>query len=78
MKQIIIANGYVVQAYFRCSLDTHEKWHSIRNFGDRQSDAIEYLNDIENVEEYRLNSLAKAYSPDVKYIRMRNGYYRRQ
>ena len=78
MEQIILDNGYVVQSYFRIPPDTHNRWHSIRNFGNRQGDAIRYMSDIKNSELHKLNSLAKTYKPDVKYIRMRNGYYRRQ
>ena len=78
MEQIIIDNGYVVQSFFTLPPDNHDKWHSIRNFGDRQSDAIEFKNDIMNIDECRLRALAKMYNPKVRYIRIDSRNFKKQ
>lgn len=42
----------------------------LRNFGCRQSDAIEYRdNDLKDVTEAQLNMLIRIYNPKVKYKR---------
>lgn len=78
MAQIIIQDGYVVQEFFALPPDPYRKWHSLRNFGDRQSDAIEFRNDVNSMEELELRSLAKRYDSSIKYIRINKRNFKKQ
>lgn len=62
---------YIVEAYIiedPNSLYGH--WFPLRNFGERQGDAILYKNiDCPRLEDQMLRLLIKNYSPEKKYIR---------
>ena len=68
--RIIKENGdYVVYAEI-ISSDGYTPFKPLRNFGCRQSDAIEYRDsDLKDVTEAQLNMLIKIYNPKVKYKR---------
>lgn len=68
--RIFNENGdYVVYAEI-ISPDGYTTFKPLRNFGYRQSDAIEYRdNDLKDVTEARLNMLIRTYNPKVKYKR---------
>jgi len=61
-------DGYVVEWY------DGDHWHPLRNFGDRQSDAIEFkTTDCPRLDDWNLKALVKRYDPSVKYKRLKNG-----
>lgn len=66
--RIFKENGdYVVYAEI-ISPDGYTTFKPLRNFGCRQSDAIEYRDsDLKDVTEPRLNMLIRTYNPKVKY-----------
>lgn len=68
--RIFNENGdYVVYAEI-ISSDGYTTFKPLRNFGYRQSDAIEYRdNDLKDVTEAQLNMLIRIYNPKVKYKR---------
>lgn len=63
-------NGdYVVYAEI-ISPDGYATFKPLRNFGCRQSDAIEYRDsDLKDVTDIQLNTLIRTYNPKVKYKR---------
>ena len=63
-------DGYIVSVYLEDG-NGYGKWHPLRNFGDRQSDAKEFANwDVPKLEEIHINALIKQYKNNVKYIRV--------
>lgn len=76
--RIIKENGdYVVYAEI-ISPDGYTTFKPLRNFGCRQSDAIEYRDiDLKDVKESRINFLIKTYKPDVRYKRVCKGTYKK-
>lgn len=75
LMQFQISNtpqGYVVEAYViddPNSLRGH--WHPLRNFGDRQGDAIAFRDfDAPQLPDAHIRALIKAYNPETKYIRV--------
>ena len=63
-----LPEGYVVSCYH----DLH--WHFLRNFGDRQGDAIAFRDyDCPKLPDTHIRMLEKNYSKDRKYIRHSNG-----
>lgn len=61
--------GYVVEGFVYMP-DGSRKWKSLRNFGDRQSDALEFCHrDCPKLSELSISSLVKMYNSNVKYIR---------
>lgn len=73
MFQVREENGdYIVDAYI---IEDHNSlrgyWHPLRNFGERQGDAIcfkEY--DCPKLEDSQLKMLVKSYNNERKYIRI--------
>lgn len=58
-------DGYIVGVY----RDLY--WHRLRNFGDRQGDAIDFRNwDCPKLTDAQLRLLEKQFRIDVKYIRV--------
>lgn len=71
--------GYIVEGYFTLPPETWDSWHPLRNFGDRQSDAIEFkYYDCPNLDEKRVIALAKMYKQETKYIRVNGRQFKRQ
>lgn len=62
---------YIVEAYIiedQNSLYGH--WHPLRNFGERQGDAIFFKEyDCPKLEETHIRLLIKNYNPERRYIR---------
>lgn len=66
-------DGYVVQVLIA------GVWTSLRNFGERQSDAKEFCcKDCPKLSESNIKLLAKNYNKNVKYIRINENLFRKQ
>ena len=65
-------NGYVVEAYVIEDVNSlRGYWHPLRNFGERQGDAIAFRDyDCPKLSDAELRLLIKAYSPEKKYERI--------
>ena len=63
-------DGYIVSEWFILPPDTYHRWHNLRNFGNRQSDAKNFAKDVDKLNEYRLNDLARNYKNEIKYKRI--------
>jgi hypothetical protein len=70
--------GYIVKEWFILPPEAHKRWHSLRNFGDRQSDAKEFAEDVKELKDSSLNFLAKNFNPDVKYKRISSKVFRKE
>lgn len=65
--------GYVVQVLIVGT------WTSVRNFGERQSDAKEFCyKDCPKLSDLNIKLLAKNYDKNVKYIRVNEKFFKRQ
>lgn len=63
-------DGYVVSVLITES-NGHESWKPLRNFGDRQSDAIEFRDhDVDNLPDSHIKTLIQRYDKSVKYHRI--------
>ena len=72
-------DGYVVQALVSEPPSSYRCWKPLRNFGDRQSDAIIYKNeDCPKLNEYLLKMIIKDYRKDAKYIRVNSRKFIKQ
>lgn len=72
-------HGYVVEGYFTLPPETWDSWHPLRNFGDRQSDALEFKNiDCPELDIRHAISLARMYKSEIKYIRVNRRCFKRQ
>ena len=72
MFQIREHNGdYIVEAYIVEDANSlRGYWHPLRNFGERQGDAICYKDyDCPKLDDAMLRLLIKQYKPERKYIR---------
>ena len=76
--QVEIDNGFVVLAFFELKGEIRERWHKLRNFGDRLNDAIEYRNDVAYINYPTLCALAKRYNNNVKYERINRFRFKKQ
>lgn len=80
MKRFQISNnpeGYVVEAFWP-DADGMERWMPLRNFGDRQGDAIDYRDiDCPELSDTMIRALIKAYDKDRRYARSGKGRYYR-
>ena len=79
MFQVAERNGdYIVEAYIiedHNSLRGH--WHPLRNFGERQGDAISFKEwDCPRLEESQLRLLVKNYDPERRYVRINGHQFR--
>lgn len=78
MLKFQIANepcGYVVMAYMPVA-DNAYRWQPLRNFGDRQGDAMIYRDsDAPRLTPAQLRHLAKNYDQNRKYIRVSRTRY---
>lgn len=65
--------GYVVQVLIVGT------WTSLRNFGERQSDAKEFCyKDCPKLSDLNIKLLAKNYDKNVKYIRVNERLFKKQ
>lgn len=72
-------DGYVVSAYFVTKNSNNvPRWNRLRNFGERLSDAIEYRDDIQYIDDCILQCLAKNYDSSIKYIRVNSSKFKKQ
>jgi len=64
------SDGYIVQAFVYMP-DGSRIWKPLRNFGDRQSDALIFCHtDCPNLSELSLSNLVKMYNTKLKYKRI--------
>lgn len=72
-------DGFVVSAFVCDTPSTHKQWKPLRNFGDRQSDAILFKNeDCPRLNEFALKSLINGYGRAIKYRRVNNRKFIKQ
>ena len=73
MAQFQISNepwGYVVEVYWPDAFGNYH-WHPLRNFGDRQGDAIDFRDiDCPTYEPKLIQTLIKMYDKQNKYKRL--------
>ena len=63
-------HGYVVEAYWP-DKDGNRHWEPLRNFGDRQGDARDFMNvDCPELSDANIKALINRYDPSVRYIRV--------
>ena len=64
------AEGYVVAAHTTDG-SGYGQWHPLRNFGDRQGDAIEYMMyDCPRLTDPQISALIRNYRKEVRYKRI--------
>lgn len=70
--------GYVVEAYYP-DKDGTERWLPLRNFGDRQGDAIDFRDiDCPELTDVLIRGLINRYNPQVRYVRHRKHVFFKQ
>ena len=70
-------DGYIVEVDILANLSWC--WKSLRNFGDRQGDAIDFKNiDCPNLSNAVINMLIKNFNKDTKYIRVNSSKFIKQ
>lgn len=71
------SDGYVVKAFVYMT-DRYRQWKPLRNFGDRQSDALEFCHhDCSRLSEQDLSLLIKNYKVENKYTRISENRFKR-
>lgn len=71
-------DGYVVSARFQMQGEKEERWHKVKNFGDRQGDAIVFRDiDLATLDFNRVALMAKKYN-GRKFKRIKKGRYEPQ
>lgn len=72
-------DGYVVSAFVCDTPSTYRQWKPLRNFGDRQSDAILFKEeDCPRLNEFDLKSLINGYDRVIRYRRVNNRKFIKQ
>lgn len=72
-------DGFVVSAFVCDTTSTHKRWKPLRNFGDRQGDAILFKKvDCPRLNEFNLKSLIDRYDKATRYIRVNNRKFIKQ
>ena len=67
--------GYIVSAFMRDE-NGHGHWYRLRNFGERQGDAIEFRDiDLPTFTDLRLRGFIKTFRITDKYKRLSIGRY---
>lgn len=62
-------NGYIVSVFY--DMGDGMRWHPLRNFGEHQSDSIEFRNyDCQELTDAQVRLLIKNYSKDRIYRRI--------
>lgn len=70
--------GYVVEAYFP-DKDGIERWLPLRNFGDRQGDALDFRDiDCPVLSDENIRVLINRYDWKVRYVRMEKHRFYKQ
>lgn len=81
MGSFQIANepwGYVVEAHWQDE-DGVYRWHPLRNFGDRQGDALDFCHhDCPSYEPAVIKTLIGRYDWKVKYVRLDGNHFYKQ
>ena len=73
------SDGFVVSAFVCDTPSTHWQWKPLRNFGDRQGDAIIFKEeDCPRLNEFNLKSLINRYNKATKYRRVNNRRFIKQ
>lgn len=68
-------DGYIVGVYLRDG-NGYGQWHRLRNFGDRQGDAIEFRDyDLSGFTDQQINLFVKTFDVGKKYMRQEKGRY---
>lgn len=71
--------GYVVSACVSQPPSEYKTWRPLRNFGDRQGDAIRFKTlDCPKLNEFSLKNLINDYNSKVKYIRVNSRKLKKQ
>ena len=72
-------DGYVVSAFVCDTPNTNREWKPLRNFGERQSDAILFKEeDCPRLNEFDLKSLINGYDRVIRYRRVNNRKFIKQ
>lgn len=73
-------DGYIVKVYIVNDFSgLAGNWRPLRNFGDRQGDAIDFKNiDCPNLSNAVINMLIKNFDKDTKYIRVNSSKFIKQ
>jgi hypothetical protein len=72
-------DGYVVSALVSEPPSSYRSWMPLRNFGDRQSDAIIFKNeDCPKLNEFLLKMLIRGYNKEIKYTRINSRKFVKQ
>ena len=68
-------DGYIVGVYLRDG-NGYGQWHRLRNFGDRQGDAIEFREyDLPTFSNQQIELFVKTFNISQKYMRKTKGRY---
>lgn len=68
-------DGYIVGVYLRDG-NGYGRWYRLRNFGDRQGDAIAFRDyDLPTFDITRIKMFAKTFDITRKYVRKRKDCY---
>lgn len=68
-------DGYIVGVYLRDG-NGYGQWHRLRNFGDRQGDAIEFREyDLPTFSNQQIELFIKTFDVGQKYMRKTKGRY---
>lgn len=70
-------DGFIVEVYFSDG-NGGGRWAKLRNFGDRQGDAIEFSQDVSKLDDLVLRGMERTFNPNAKYKRIAFGRYARQ
>ncbi len=70
--------GYVVSVYIADTTDRYH-WENLRNFGDRQGDAIEFRDwDLPGLPDAQIRQLIRQFDIKTKYVRLGKNRYGKQ
>ena len=72
-------HGYVVSVYYDLTGSGSYHWEKLRNFGDRQGDAIEFREyDLPGLSDANIRQLIRQFDINTKYIRLGKNRYGKQ
>lgn len=68
-------DGYIVGVFLRDG-NGYGRWYRLRNFGDRQGDAIAFRDyDLPGFTDQQIKLFIKTFDVDKKYMRKEKGRY---